>query len=231
MGYMISKFKGKYQLRAPIDEDTKNFPTVTDRADSPKIEDDVFINCRYGKITHYGRSILTVYIEPYEQYWKDDEFTTYKNDAIGEMVSRNKLISMTGKFNNMVKKYKDIIEDGSIMRTDCGGSFNFNIKHIDGIAKDMGAFTSFKSRSPFSKHWLRDFDSDNQYKIPKEDDDRLKLTTGKFDKTNMYKINMEYKKILDENGIDYKNTLLKTRELIHKHGLMDLAIDRLESIR
>lgn len=54
------RYKGKYRLKAHIDQNTNDFPRdIHGHIDS----DDIYIDCAMGnQITHYGHGILVAYI-------------------------------------------------------------------------------------------------------------------------------------------------------------------------
>ena len=56
--YLYNKFFGKYRILVPIDQNTNDFPRSVDG----DIEtEDFYIPCKYGEISHYGRTVLQAY--------------------------------------------------------------------------------------------------------------------------------------------------------------------------
>lgn len=60
MGYLTTKYKGKYRLKCEVDKVTNDFPkTLKDTYEDA----DVYIDCSFGnKIFYYGKGILQSYI-------------------------------------------------------------------------------------------------------------------------------------------------------------------------
>lgn len=60
IGYLTTKFKGKYRIKCDVDKSTNDFPKKL----NDTYEDiDCYISCQHGnKVFHYGRDILQAYI-------------------------------------------------------------------------------------------------------------------------------------------------------------------------
>jgi len=192
MGYMTDKFKGIYELRVPLDEE---FLCFNKDEKGKYLEDDIYISCGLGKITHYGYNTMTAFIV----------------DESEERVNRTQV------FNRIVKEYKDIITD--VLEGDGEGCFNFNVNDIEIIAKAMKARTKGKNSSPFAKKYL----PSEEYEIPKKDDKLMKSVTARFIKNNkMYLITQAYREFAEEKGIDITQLShkmrLKHKEVFHKLG-------------
>lgn len=120
--YLYDKFYGKYRILAPIDQNTNDFP----RDVNGKIEtEDFYIPCKYGEISHYGRSVLQAYIYSKIKY--------------------TKLLKVLEEKGIHVVKTQEGQEDGTIF---------FNAKNIDIFASELNAKTMGKNIRPFSSRNL-----------------------------------------------------------------------------
>ena len=62
--WLYTNCYGKYRLKLPIDKNTNDFPRNVDKNNKyGSIEDiDMYIPCKYGEISYYGRGKINVYI-------------------------------------------------------------------------------------------------------------------------------------------------------------------------
>lgn len=62
--WLYTNCYGKYRLKLPIDKNTNDFPRNVDKNNKHgSIEDiDMYIPCKYGEISYYGRGKINVYI-------------------------------------------------------------------------------------------------------------------------------------------------------------------------
>ena len=239
MSYLISKFKGKYRLNAPIDINTNAFPREVDGSFA---DNDVYIDCQKGiKIFYWGgRGILQAYIpslgagrnivkQIYRQYINPDN-VLYEVNSIGigdKIVSRS---SYTIKDIDLYEKElkqltrKDIIFD--IEESDSELLFKFKDDRIIEMLKPK---TSAANRSPFSSKYLPVV----TYDIPKEDMDKydeitkdLTVENGGWLKVNRitkkYLMTLTNKKFTKEDLVaDMTKKCLKQRDYIHSLGKWD----------
>lgn len=90
MGYLTTKYKGKYRLKCEVDKVTNDFPKTLKNT----YEDaDVYIDCSFGnKIFYYGHGILEAYF-PSRQRGRNIVNKLYAENINSENVS----ISRSGK--------------------------------------------------------------------------------------------------------------------------------------
>lgn len=247
MGYYLSKYKGKYKLRTEYDKERNCFYRDSD---GKLIENEVYIDCKKGRIVHYGGSILTAYIEPCgEEYrtgkfkevycdslnYRTDEHKEYVDDActIEKEIKKVEVLKNYIKSFNIIKQaHKDEVIKGSVTESDVGGSFRFSAKHIEGIAKDMGAYTGGSKMSPFSKRNLKNI----KYDMPKEDIAKMKLITKPLlENKKIYLITKAYDEFAKSKDLDMKKLeekyMMKPKEIFHKLGYFDELIVFLSKIK
>jgi len=71
MGNYLSKYKGVYKLMVDLNPLTNDF-YKNSRGDN--IDTEIFIQCKYGRISHYGGNILTAYLEPCDDSYKTNKY-------------------------------------------------------------------------------------------------------------------------------------------------------------
>lgn len=246
MAYYLSKYKGIYRLRTEYDQETNDF--YRDKNGS-LIDTEVYIDCRRGRIYHYGGSTLIAYVEPCDDSYRTGEYRDVycgslmtrtenhkeyinKECTIEKPIKKVEILKTYGTaFSSIIKKHKDKIENGSIITTDIGGCFKFNAKHIDIFTKEMKAYTNGSKTSPFSTKNL----PKAKYNIPEKDLERMKVVTKPLvDDNKIYLITKAYKDFAIDNGLDLKSLskehLLKPKELYHKLGYFDELIEYIKNI-
>lgn len=121
--WLYTNCYGKYRLKLPIDKNTNDFPRTVDKNGRyGSIQDtDMYIPCKYGEISYYGRGKLNVYIT---------------SKIIG-----NKVIKWFR--NNKVDLYYLVECEDEI-------SFVVSSKYIDYIAQTLKAQTMGKNIRPTS---------------------------------------------------------------------------------
>lgn len=166
MGYLTTKYKGKYRLKCEVDKVTNDFPkTLKDTYEDA----DVYIDCSFGnKIFYYGKGILQSYI-PALQRGRNIIRKLYAENINPENVS----ILKSGKgttykiidhkqFNSDIKNSKFIFD---ILETNSEVMFKFYEKNSDKIIPLLKPKTSGANISPFSSKNLPKI----EYLIPKDE--------------------------------------------------------------
>lgn len=221
MSNYLMKYKGIYELRTEIDESILDFAREND---GTLVDNDIYINCKHGRIYNYGNGIL--------EAWVGDINGTSKANKF------HKILSTCGNIEYNAKKktytYSDegeslIIWD-SIIVGQGEGSFRFHNKHIDIIAKQMGALTQGKNSSPFAKKYL----PIKEYNIPKKDLSRYKkVVKPLIEENKLYLINQIYKRLAVELGIELseetRKAQLGAKEYYHSIGKWDSLIELLKN--
>lgn len=149
--YMM-KYKGKYRLLSPIDQETNDFP----RTPNGDVEEDleIYITCQGGaKIYDYG---------------KDGKYM----QLCAYIPSRTRGRNITKKLDNIGVKYSNYDE------TDEEVTFLFSSIEIDKVAELLKVKTSGASISPFSKRNLPKSTVD----IPNDEMARYKKITSRLNK-------------------------------------------------
>lgn len=230
MGYLTTKYKGKYRLKCEVDKMTNDFPkTLKDTYEDA----DVYIDCSFGnKIYYYGRGILEAYL-PSLQRGRNIVRKLYAENINSENVS----ISQSGKgatykilnrkqFDSDIKNSKFIFD---ILETDSELIFKFYEKNSDKIIPLLKPKTSGADISPFSPKNLPKI----EYAIPKEElreyediivplkEDGKLLTLSKL--TQNYIKSLSKKRLY--RVVDMKSymrkKMLKGKEFIHSEGYWD----------
>lgn len=230
MGYLTTKYKGKYRLKCEVDKVTNDFPkTLKDTYEDA----DVYIDCSFGnKIYHYGHSTLEAYI-PSRQRGRNIVNKLYAENINSENVS----ISRSGKgttykiinrkqFNSDTKNSKFIFD---ILKTDSELMFKFYEKNSDKIIPLLKPKTAGADISPFSPKNLPKI----IYVIPKtelrEYEDIIAPLKEDGKLLALSKLTQNYIKLLSKKrlyrGIDMKSymrkKMLKGKEFIHSEGYWD----------
>lgn len=248
MSYYLSKYKGIYRLKTAIDETINDFPTNLDREETRE-ENDVYIDCRKGQISHYGRNILQCYVSKLgvgrnvlkelgskiginiEDYCSDK----VKKDGTPYLDKEGKPI----KFYDYEKFYQALENEGTVFyitETDEEVFWRFKAKDIALMCDLMQAKTSGANISPFSTKNL----SKTKYNIPTEELDKYKKIVENIGKDNLLiisriiknfittipKKHKEYKKV-DLNKLQRQQGL-KSKEFIHSLGYWEEFLKYLE---
>ena len=215
--YMM-KYKGKYRLLSPIDQETNDFP----RTPNGDVEEDleIYITCQHGsKIYAYGTD-----------GHKEMQLAAY--------------VPSLGRGRNVRKAMdKEKIEYYAYDETDEEVRFFFSSNDIEKVAKLLKAKISGANISPMSK---RNLPKDKSVQIPDEDMKRYKDITSSLGKDKMFSIKSVNKSFMDnvlakrlkENPrarkpFDYKADMRKlmlagkTREYIWVKGLWKEYVDYL----
>ena len=193
--YMM-KYKGKYRLLTPIDQETNDFP----RTPNGDVEEDleIYITCQHGnKIYAYGTD-----------GHKEMQLAAY--------------VPSLGRGRNVRKDMdKEKIEYYAYDETDEEVRFLFSSNDIEKVAKLLKAKISGANISPMSK---RNLPKDKSVQIPDEDMKRYKDITSSLGKDKMFSIKSVNKSFMDnvlakklkENPrarkpFDYKTDMRKMR--------------------
>lgn len=240
MAYYLSKYKGKYRLKAEIDLSTNDYP----RDIYGTLEqNDVYIDCYKGRVYHYGRNVLEAYIPKLgvgRNILKDigkrlnvniEDYTFTKTKKDGSLYLDN-----TGKkmqFYDYDKYYEAIEKEGTIFNiteSDEEVIFRFKAVNLEWIIEYLKPKTGGCNISPFS---TRNLFKDKSYEIPLEDLNKYKEVTGHIDKSNMLLISKatkdfiknipkKYKQFKGKDiNAEKKKTGLKGKEFIHSCDLWE----------
>ena len=215
--YMM-KYKGKYRLLSPIDQETNDFP----RTPNGDVEEDleIYITCQH-----------------------DSKIYAYGTDGHKEMQLAAYVPSL-GRGRNVRKAMdKEKIEYYAYDETDEEVRFIFSAKDIERVASLLKAKTGGANISPMSK---RNLPKDKSVQIPDEDMKRYKDITSSLGKDKMFSIKSVNKSFMDnvlakrlkENPrarkpFDYKADMRKlmlsgkTKEYIWVKGLWKEYVDYL----
>lgn len=230
MGYLTTKYKGKYRLKCEVDKVTNDFPkTLKDTYEDA----DVYIDCSFGnKIYYYGRGILEAYL-PSLQRGRNIVKKLYAENvnANNVLISKSekgsvyKIIDYS-QFDSDIKNSKFILD---IIETDSELMFKFYEKNSDKIIPLLKPKTAGADISPFSPKNLPKL----EYVIPTEElreyediivplkEDGKLLTLSKL--TQNYIKSLGKKRLY--RGVDMKSymrkKMLKGKEFIHSEGLWD----------
>ena len=215
--YMM-KYKGKYRLLSPIDQETNDFP----RTPSGDVEEDleIYITCQHGsKIYAYGTD-----------GHKEMQLAAY--------------VPSLGRGRNVRKAMdKEKIEYYAYDETDEEVRFFFFSNDIEKVAKLLKAKISGANISPMSK---RNLPKNNNVIIPDDDMAMYKYATSSINSNNMAKMKSLNKSFMDDvlakklkenprarKPFDYKADMRKlmlagkTREYIWVKGLWKEYVDYL----
>lgn len=221
MANYLMRYKGKYRLKAPIDENTNDYP----RDAHGKIEtDDIYIDCAYGnQIYHYGHGILVAYIP---SIGRGHNVLM----SIGtELIGKETVESLNRNYD---KLYELLLKEGTIReirQNDGEIEFKFKAKDIELVAKYLKPKTGGAGISPFSS---RNLPKPKQaYVIPDEDLKEYKeiivdisrdklIILSQITKSFLNDIvaKKPYYKTVDVKA-DMKKKMLKGKEYIHSIGL------------
>ncbi len=219
MANYLMKYKGKYRVKAHVDESTNDFPrNVNDQIET----DDLYIKCAYGnQIYHYGRSALVAYIP-----------------SIGRGHNILKALGqrLCGINKDEIKDYSELYQalesDGTvkeIKENDEEIEFKFHSKNIELIAEYLKPQTCGADISPFSTRNL----PKSNYTIPVEDLEEYKAITAAVPKDDILLISHATKnfissvvaksKLYRSKNIkaEMRKSMLKGKDFIHYSGFWD----------
>lgn len=221
MANYLMRYKGKYRLKAPIDENTNDYP----RDAHGKIEtDDVYIDCAYGnQIYHYGHGVLVAYIP---SIGRGHNVLM----SIGtELIGKETVESLNRNYD---KLYELLLKEGTIReirQNDGEIEFKFKAKDIELIAKYLKPKTGGAGISPFSS---RNLPKPKQaYVIPDEDLKEYKEIIVDISRDKLVILSQITKSFLNDIvakkpyyktvdvKADMKKKMLKGKEYIHSIGL------------
>ena len=247
-GYLTTKFKGVYRLKASINLKTNQFPRDYNGNFS---DNDVYIDCNKNvRIHHWGKQILEAYIPSLQQGRNMIRFI-YR-DFINESNTKTNVTSRTternGKTVEITKETVEIIDEQlfkeelksgiifSIEESDSEVMFKFNANDMDKLEKYLKPKTSGASISPFSSRNLPKTD----YIIPDDDLLAYKSIVEKIGKNRILELThstQRYLKSLANKNNSWENIKndmslkgLKGKEYIHSIGLWTEYIDYLNNI-
>lgn len=221
MANYLMRYKGKYRLKAPIDENTNDYP----RDAHGKIEtDDIYIDCAYGnQIYHYGHGVLVAYIP---SIGRGHNVLM----SIGtELIGKETVESLNRNYD---KLYELLLKEGTIReirQNDGEIEFKFKAKDIELIAKYLKPKTGGAGISPFSS---RNLPKPKQaYVIPDEDLKEYKEIIVDISRDKLVILSQITKSFLNDIvakkpyyktvdvKADMKKKMLKGKEYIHSIGL------------
>lgn len=237
MGYMISHFKGRYKLLAPIDTNTNNFCKTIDGRNE---EIDVYIPCKNGgQISYYGKSILEFYMPSIKRGKSiiKEIYYMYINPSNCIEINESGEILENGHLQNAV--FIGSVKDKKVYERDISLNNNiifdvriydkevlFRFKYADHekIFPILKPLTSSPNRSPFSTKNLPKSD----YVIPEEDLNMFKNIIQKYSDlspiliahtTNNYiKTFASKRNPIEKIKADMKKKCLKGKDYIHYIG-------------
>ena len=215
--YMM-KYKGRYRLLTPIDQETNDFP----RTPNGDVEEDleIYITCQHGsKIYAYGTD-----------GHKEMQLAAY--------------VPSLGRGRNVRKAMdKEKIEYYAYDETDEEVRFLFSSNDIEKVAKLLKVKISGANISPMSK---RNLPKNNNVIIPDDDMAMYKDATSSINSNNMAKLKSLNKSFMDDvlakrlkdnprarKPFDYKTDMKKLmltgkiKEYIHLKGMWKEYIDYL----
>lgn len=223
----LTKYKGKYRIKAHVDESTNDFP----RNNLGNIEtDDLYIKCANGnQIYHYGRAILVAYIPSIQR---------------GHTILKSLGARLCGWDNEEQKYeysglYKALEAEGTIKdikENDSEIEFKFHSKHIELIAEYLKPSTFGAGISPFSSKNL----PKSSYIIPEGELEEYKCIISGISKDNILIISRitngfitnivaKSKQYRGKNiKAEMRKTMLKRKEFIHFSGYWNQYIEYLE---
>ena len=225
MGYLTTKYKGKYRLKCEVDKVTNDFPkTLKDTYEDA----DVYIDCSFGNKI-YGKGILQSYILSLQR-GRNIIRKLYAENINPENVSILKSEKGTTykiidhkQFNSDIKNSKFIFD---ILETNSEVMFKFYEKNSDKIIPLLKPKTSGADISPFSSKNLPKI----EYLIPKDElreyEDIIAPLKEDGKLLALSKLTQNYIKLLSKKrlyrGVDMKTymrkKMLKGKEFIHSEG-------------
>lgn len=226
MAYYLSKYIGKYRLKADIDFSTNDYPR---EVDTDKLEqNDVYVACQKGgKIYHYGGSVLVCYVP---SLGRGRNILKKIGETLG--LDLEKYTTKTKKasafdleeFYIDLESYKIVYD---IEETDEEVIWKFKEKNSSFIIPFMNPLTSGASISPYSTRNL----PIKKYEIPQEDLEVYKEITSQSN-LDILVIAQITKSFINEyiptNYQEYRNVnmtklmkkeRLKGKEFIHNLGM------------
>lgn len=240
MNYYLSKYVGKYRVKAEIDQETNDFC----RDDKGNLENnlDIYIKCADNiKIFHYGGSTLQVYIPSigkgrnivrniYRDYInpKNTE-TTYANiERDGKLITKENVSIINDTIYRNDLEGKNIIFD--IEATDEEILFKVLDKNLDKIIGLLKPQMSGASISPFSPKNLPIGKGNNKYQFTLIQIEAYEKITGIIPKENKLiigRLNSQFaeqilckklKMSMSEIKADMKKECLKLKDYIYAKG-------------
>lgn len=204
MSNYLMRYKGKYRLKAHVDESTNDFP----RNEHGVIEsDDVYIKCAYGnQIYHCGYSTLAAYIPSIGR---------------GRNILRALGKELLGLEDIPIEELYEALERQGTIRnireTDEEVEFHFGSKNIDLIAKYLKPSVSGADISPFSTRNLPKSD----YTIPVEDLEEYQRIIAEVPKEDILTISQITKRFIF-------NELQKSKEYKSKNLKADMKLKKIK---
>lgn len=230
--YIMNKYKGKYRIKAHIDQSTNDFPRMPDTGEIDPSFDDLYIKCDKGsQIYHYGQSLLVAYIP-----------SIGRGHNILKAIGGRLLGSLSkyeGKIFDYEKLYNDLEKEGTvkeIIENDAEIEFKFNNSNIDVIAEYMKPQISGADISPFSTRNL----PKSTYHLPADELEVYKGITAEVPQENKLLISQITKRFMNdilakdklyrtvEMKTDMRKKILKGKEYIHSMGYWDKYIGYLK---
>ena len=227
--FLIDNYKGKYRLKAEIDKSTWQF--VKCRSKKGKLvnsTNDVYIDCRKGRIYYYGSSVLEVYIPK-----KNVARNVIKSLVSADLVKRHTTAQVNQKTGSLIESvdydvlYKEISESTEypiydLYENDKEFTCKIKAEDLDWIKDEIGIRTTGADISPFSVKNLPKI----KHEIPADDEEKYKnitselgLECGRLIKSANAKYVKRLNKLLQTDiKNDAKNSSMKLKDYIHFLG-------------
>lgn len=232
MGFMVSKFRNTYRLRAPICSFSNQFPKDLNNNYS---DYDIYIDCMQGvQVFYFGKGILECYVPSlgrgrniikaiYSDFIKPIEESEYltvvEREKDGEVITTNSF-----DYESLYKDEELNKIINTIIETDEEVTFKFKWNLMEQFEKYLKPKTSAANRSPFSSKNLPKC----EYVIPEEDMLKYKEVASKLPKEDMLKLGHmtnDYIKSLatkkhkiEDIKAEMKKKCLRSKEYIHSIG-------------
>lgn len=203
MSNYLMRYKGKYRVKAHIDQSTNDFPRD---ADGKLDTDDLYIKCAYGnQIYHCGYSTLAAYIP-----------SIGRGRNILRALGKELLALEDAPIEELYEALEKQGTIRNIRETDEEVEFHFGSKNIDLIAKYLKPSVSGVGISPFSTRNLPKSD----YTIPVEDLEEYQKIIAEIPKEDILTISQITKSFIF-------NELQKSKEYKSKNLKADMKLKKL----
>lgn len=219
MARYLMKYKGKYRIKAHMNQATNDFPRDDDDSIDPSY-DDIYIKCaNNSQIYHYGHSTLVAYIPSIGR----------GHNILIAIAKRLQLIKEDTECRDYAALYQLLQKNGTvydIVENDAEIEFKFNTKNIELIAEFLKPQTSGADISPFSQRNL----PKSSYAIPTEDLQEYNSITDSVPQDRKLSIshitNAFMNDILSKDRLyrtvnmktDMRKKMMKQKEYIHSMG-------------
>lgn len=228
MANYLMRYKGKYRVKAHIDQSTNDFPRdgkgVLDT-------DDLYIKCKNGsQIYHYGHAILVAYIPSLQR--GHNILKALAERLCGINIKKKDIIDYDSLYDTLLK-------EGTIRKikeNDSEVEFYFHSKNIELIAEYLQPQTSGSGISPFSTRNL----PKSTYVIDNEDMEAYRAVTASIPLNDILVISAATKRFMSsviaksreyrskDIKAEMKKKMMKPKEFIHSIGYWDKYIEFLK---